>query len=116
MNDFIPANPIPFMPMIQQNNLDDHIDQLMLLPDRFKIRSHLMTLIDCEILLDSLDANHRNEIHIIRNEVMNRPMNANDLYVQNTIMNIVRNCTPRQRIHIFNRINMLFRPIAINLE
>jgi hypothetical protein len=112
MNDLIPANPIPLMPVHHQNILDDHIERLILLPDRFKIRSNLISLIDCEILFDTLGNNHYNDIMVIREEIMNRHMNANGLYIQNTIMNIVRNSTARQRIHIFNRITMLFRPNA----
>ena len=105
----IPANPIPLMNMQTQQQLDNYIEMLMNIPGRIKLRTILLTAIDCSIIIDSLNNGDQMEVNNIRNQAYNTILEQNARWLLESIMQIVNNATPAQRVHIFNRIANLFR-------
>jgi hypothetical protein len=107
--NIIPAHPIPLMPLQQQIDFDNFIDMLIQRIDRVRIRSALLTLIDCSIIYDNMNNNERIQVNNVVNAARNNILDENSQGLINSIMNIVYHATVEQRIHMFDRIAMLFR-------
>ena len=109
-NDYVPNLEVPNIHHDMVHYLTQNIHNLLHLPERFQVRAILITLIDCEIIYDSLNNAARLQVDELRNEISNEmaQLQNNSVTVIDDILQIVQNATHEQKQYLYNYIKDLY--------